>query len=346
MYPWQRDQPNPSYGYPVLYQEVAAHAAIRGVFFGAKWTDLEGDAIGSYDFSVIDTHLAECRKLGRQLAVVLDFRTYGGDPAVPAYMRNDSATYGGGVGTGTSKGGHFKTTTGYTPKFWVNSVRDRFIALVQALGTKYDRDPNFELIAIGETSVGQGAGEYTPTAGDLDAYFANLLAIGAATETAFPHTVRIQQVNHPHTILAKFVPELLKNGIGMGGPDLFSSTVVGKAKDVPPGNENFGLAGAGRAYTYYSNFAGKLPLGTASMTDSWTRNGPHQNPDANGPPAPLSALFEFARDSLQLNYIFWLRYITEVNGINRYKSELLPLLDSLAVHGPAGGLHSAYPSLY
>ena len=76
-------------------------------------------------------------------------------------------------------------------------------------------------------------------------------------------------------------------GVVMGGPDILpdSSTL------------------SSRAYPFYDQFQGTMPLFCTVMPDSYK----HQHMDTSYPTQywTMQELFEFGRDELHLNYVLW-----------------------------------------
>lgn len=133
---------------------------ILGWKFSPTWGALEG-AQGDYSagFALFDAILARLRSNynlpKRLVANVLTF-TFGRGIAssndgsvVPKYILQNAALYGptpySGVTSGVwgaNSGG--LSTGGYAGAIWRQGVMDRYIALVQAYGARYDSDPLFE----------------------------------------------------------------------------------------------------------------------------------------------------------------------------------------------------------
>jgi hypothetical protein len=109
-----------------------------------------------------------------------------------------------------------------------------------------------------------------------------------AARDAFPHTVVIQYANFPQEILQELAEYARAHGIGFGGPDIFIQDA--RLNDPQKG-----------AYRWYGSLSGIVPLGTAVQPEDYTVKmwrGPID-------PPPVKELYEFGRDSLHLNYMFW-----------------------------------------
>src|SRR5262245_50003346 len=122
-------------------------AGIKGVMVRIYWAEVETSK-GVYDFSKIDTYLAQLRKQSTSKRLVLRImeRRFVEDDTgiVPSYLSSESIYRGGLV----------RTTKGYAARLWEAPVMDRLITLYKVIGQRYDKDNCFEGIATEETTLG------------------------------------------------------------------------------------------------------------------------------------------------------------------------------------------------
>jgi hypothetical protein len=295
-------------------KETAGMPFVKGIMIRASWWQLEKGK-GNYDFSRIDRYLAKAKAKNKRLFLMVGTKTFDGDKAVPDYLR--TAQYSGGAfRIGTIKG-----TYGENMALHDDDVRDRLIALMQALGRRYNKDNNFEGVAFNETAWGKMVKPLSST--QQQRFFSNFAKVDTATRSAFSNSVVIQFMNYP----ANFMPALFENmkdkGVGMGGPDVFIND---------PALER-------GAYTFNSKAKGVIPIGMKVESDCYNavrHGGPYTQVD-------VRKLYSFARDRLHSNYIFWNRYTAKHNPwqdvLRMFKGEAFPT-------GSAGGLNAACPSKF
>lgn len=125
---------------------VIEDARISGIVWTTDWRTLE-TSLGVYSFSSMLTQLNRCLALGKRMIVRVIAKTYSGaytDPgaanptplALPDYIVNDNATYGGAQ----YRGGIYKvylsgSPVGWGAQFEADAVRTRWKALVSAAAT-------------------------------------------------------------------------------------------------------------------------------------------------------------------------------------------------------------------
>ncbi|WP_298234162.1 hypothetical protein [uncultured Azohydromonas sp.] len=305
------------------FKEIGALPNVRGVMVRYAWRDIE-TAPGVYDYSRIDRDLGLARAAGKQLFITISTKAFkAGARAVPDYLH--TAAYGDGVYririNGKDSVGT-EATTGENVALYVPAVRDRLIALSQALGRRYNADNNFEGIAFNETALGQAVVPLTE-AQKAD-FFANLAQVDTATRKAFPNTVVLQFINFPKPYMPGLVSNMLSSGVALGGPDTFLNDSTLEAS----------------AYPLYDSAAGKVPLGPSVQAENYVTTyqfGPY------APPA-VSSLYAFAKGRLHANYLFWSKTLTEplvpyAKVLQMFKSAGFP-------KDAAGGLSSVCPSTF
>jgi hypothetical protein len=189
----------------------ATQANIKGVFILADWTSFEGDTPGCYGASC-GNHLGAVATIGhplwddlfayatsKGLKVIVGVEWFNeGTPsctyAFPAYLVQPSC-FGGG---GTDERGTYGLTL--TPggflwaRIWQQASMDRFLAMLQDFGTRYDGNAALEQVIVVERDSsfvgGEGLDGFTFAA--LSAQFARL---APSLRPYFAHTGLTANVN-------------------------------------------------------------------------------------------------------------------------------------------------------
>jgi hypothetical protein len=283
----------------------------RGIQKMYTWRSLEPEK-GRYDFTAIRADLAFLAKHDRRLIIQIQTKTFGaGQNYCPAYVTGSD--YGGGV---------YQTRWGsFNPIIWNDQVNARLNALYQQLGKEFDREPFLEAVVIPESATTfdpatQSAIAYTP-----DKYTRSVEAGMQALKEAFPRTVVMQYVNMPPESIQPLAEYAKTQRIGFGGPDIYPS-------DPQLNDSQRGV------YRLYAPLSGVVPLGAAVQQNDYTQRAAFRGPPGE---TPVKEIYEFGRDKLHLNYIFW--------GTRRgYFEKVQALLDDPAFpKDPAGGLDARYP---
>ncbi len=276
-------------------------SAIKGVSFLHGWWELES-APGVYNFAKIDAQLAKAKAAGLQLMIQIADRTFHASRphAVPGYMLTDPI-YQGGETLITNAQGKLRKCSALR---FVPAVQDRMIALYQALGARYDQDPNFEAVAIAEED------DYGTNGSNMQGYSDRLYIdqqkrgmTGAAA--AFPHTVTFKWLNWGPGNSELFA-HAATLGVGIGSPDL------------DPKDKTFSYP------KNYQAYAGKIPL---SMAVQWPRV---EKTVRNGSSALDIAKFGTSAppSGIGLSYIIWDVVSSAVINVDR---DILPAINATAV---------------
>lgn len=284
----------------------------RGVKLFHTWRTLEPSK-DQYDFSRVRAQLAKAARLKTRLALYIEVQTYHeGRNYTPDYVAG--AEYGGGT--------YRIPAGGINPVWWNAAVAERIARLYRELGREFNRHPQLEAITTMETSTPIHPDKMPAT---IERHTtervlrATLLMVGALNE-AFPNTVTIQFTNYPLEILPRLTEAMASSRVGLGGPDIFLGS-----KWLQVG-----------VYRYYPKLAGIVPLGTAVQWDNY------QKRDHRGPvdEPPIRELYEFGRDRLHNNYLFW-----DVRREPRdYFADVVNTLNAPGFPAdPAGGLATGCP---
>lgn len=304
-----------------VYSELQTHPTLRGVVIRYQWGELE-KAKSDYNFTVVAKRLSEVAAKKKRLIVLIETKSTTPDTKqtlVPAYAK--SAEYDGGIYQFKSGQGE-----GYGTKLWDPQIRDRMIALVQALGKRFNNEPYFEGIGFSESAMGRPIKPITSA--QANSYYNNLLSINKALKTSFPNTLSFQFLNYPRDLLPTFINTFKQNGSALGNPDVF---LEDPGLHFP--GTKYAFPGV---YTYYPKLSGKIPL-VVQIEKANYLNTRHDN---TGFKPSVNQLFNFARDELQVNYVFWTR-------TPNYYPKVLELLNFKAQKAnPSGGLKSVCPSVY
>lgn len=275
------------------------------------WRTLEPEK-DRFDLSAIRSDLAFLGEHGKRLVIQVQTKAFGpGQNCCPTYLSGPD--YGGGV---------YRTRWGsFNPVIWDERVNRRLNALYQQLGNEFDREPFLEAVIIPETAitgdvVTQGQAPYT-----VETYTRSLEVGMQAMKDAFPHTVVIQYVNMPLESIQPLAAYAKKHGIGLGGPDIYPY-------DPLLNNPEKGV------YRLYAPLSGIVPLGAAVQQNDYTQKAAFRGPPGA---ATVKEIYDFGRDKLRLNYIFW--------GVRKDCFEKVQTMmdDPAFPKDPAGGLSTAPP---
>lgn len=310
---------NASWYLSQVYSEIKATPALRGIQIRYSWAELETSE-GVYNFSSIVKRLNELSAINKRLVIVVETKTFDStEMLIPDYLKTEIYEGGQYLFSTTNKAG----VQGYNLKLWNSQVRDRFNALVRALGKRFNSEPYFEGIGLTETALGQS--DVPLTSQQIDNYFANLLNIQQQMRAAFPNTMTFQFTNYPRPILESFISSLQAMGAGLGGPDVF----------LEDAGLNYPLTPKG-VYNYYPENSGVMPLTPSVMHGNYKST----KADGTGYEPTILELLSFARDTLKANYIFWHR------DPDYYRKVLEALNQKNQKTNPAGGLDSTCPGIY
>ena len=313
-----------------LYADLDATPALRGVLLRFTWSELEPTK-GNYDFSAIEKHLSELAAHHKQLILLVETKSFGYPnevPIVPDYVLNDpqfeGAVFKFPAGPRAVNGQSRTGRRGSNLKLWNLQVYERLSALLAALGKRFNAHPNFEAVGLQETAMGLSEESTTPQ--QEDAFFDNLLKLHAQLRISFPNTVTIQLTNYPVKKLGLLTSRFKTMGTGLGGPDVF---VNDRGLNRPDG-----------VYSYYPKLAGIVPL--APMVAAGNYIAARHGGSADEAPR-IDQLYDFARDRLKANYIFWARPPDR----SSYFPQVLDILNQPELRAdPAGGLSKACPSVF
>ena len=277
----------------------------QGVEKCYSWRTLEPEK-DRYDFSAIRSDLAFLGKHGKRLVIQIQTKAFGADQnCCPNYVK-----------------GVYKTRWGsFNTMIWDERVNRRLNLLYQQLGKEFDLETYLEAVVIPETAITGQVVTQSEVPYTVEAYTRSVEAGMQAMKDAFPHTVIIQYVNMPLESIQPLADYAKARGIGFGGPDIYPY-------DPLLNNPQKGV------YRLYALLSGSVPLGTAVQPNDYSQKAAFRgSPGA----ATVKEIYDFGRDKLCLNYIFW--------SIRKdYFEKVQAMMDDPAFpQDAAGGLNKIFP---
>lgn len=301
--------------------EIRALPQVKGLILRYEWAQLE-TAKGVYDFSRIERDLSLAQGAGKRLWVMVATKVFRpGGRAVPDYLMTPE--YEGGaykivIGARDAIGSAERY--GQNAALHNTKVRDRLVALGNAMGARLNRHNALEGVTFNETAMGQTLVPLTTE--QKRAYFNNLAQVDAATQRAFPNTVVMQFINFPKTYMPGLVTSMAGSGVALGGPDIFLED-----RDLNT-----------HIYPLYDLAKGKVAIGPSVQPENYATTVQHGAPNA----PKISELYAFGRTRLAANYMFW----TRPRFGNDYPRVLEFFKSSAFPKDAAGGLTTTCPSTY
>lgn len=266
--------------------------AFEGAQLKYTWPELEPER-DRYDFSGIRHDLELLRRAGKRLFIQVQDVSF--DATIvnaPAYLLSDTAFHGGIAGQYARDEDSTSKPQGYVARRWDPAVRERFQALLAALGREFDGE--IEGINLPETSVEFGtSGALHPRGFTPDAYRDGIVENMRALRRAFPRSVAMQYGNFmpgewlpddDHGHLRSVYAEARRLRLAMGGPDL---------RPFRRGQRN-------HTYAMLRANRGVAPNGIAVQWGNYEDVDPR-----TGARVTVRTLIEFAADSIDVYYVFW-----------------------------------------
>ena len=240
------------------------------------WNELER-GFDKYDMEELRADLELAESMGKMLVAIIEDKTFNGDIPTPSYLREYTVA---------------NRNRGYTVIRWHPWVVERYLALLDAIGNEFDNHPALEGIAVQESSLSleddvlEEYG-YTP-----EIYRDAMITTLQYAAGHFPKSQVFWFMNFlkgNQSYLAEVARAVAPLGVAMGGPD-----VLPDSRELV---EN--------TYPLYDEFNGQMPLFNSLQYDSYF----HKHVDTSYPTRywTMDEMFEFARDELNVNYLFWNR---------------------------------------
>jgi len=296
----------------VQIEEIAREPNVAGVQLYVQWSALEGDTPGDYaaGMAMLQNYLDALAPSGKRLMVALFHVQFGGYPPddlslfFPSYVwKNPSGQYG--------------TTAmrnGITSRVWQQATMDRLIHQMQAYGARFDSDPYFEMVALGETSVAIDTGVDGFSNTNLLAQFKRLYT---ATRAAWPRTALRLAANYVGSDgqTADLISFCVGVRCAIGGPDVIPS------EDIQA-NRIFSGGGGGTDYRGILPFVAEVQspeLGGHEGT--WTPFELYDHSMNGNASAGINAT--------RPQYFIWLRNTWSGGAAQQWSTGILPFIRSV-----------------
>jgi hypothetical protein len=277
--------------------EIGRERNIKGVMIRVWWRDLE-TSWGSYNFSRIYTYLSrlKAQPTPKRLVVrIMDrrFNTSSRSGIVPNYLLNNSQFNGGVV----------RTRTGYAARLWEPRVMGRLIALYQAMGRRFDSDPNFEGIFTEESTLSLRSP--FPSGYSHAALTNQYIRFVNAVKPAMPRSNLFMNANWigSSSLMGDLIQELVGARVAAGG------------SNVIPGSKTLGqrvLTGV-----YGADYRWELAIANGVETGELGGNLGDFTP---------RQIANYAYNELYTHYLFWVRNTWNGDSSQRWYTGILPLL--------------------
>jgi hypothetical protein len=244
------------------------------------WRSLE-PTLGAYNFSEIQSDLHWAAAYGMKLVVMIEDKTFVNEKPGPAYLDQYALR---------------NRDNGYTMARWQPYVVQRMNALTRALGARFDSNWALEgVIITEETAPGVDnwildANGYSPEK-YRDAYISMLNSAANSLPTSrifwymnfFP-----RNQSYIGVVAAAVAPK----GVVMGGPDVLPDD--GALKNM--------------TYPFYERMYGRMPL--FGQVEGQCYYHLHKTSGYSTKYWTPAELFQFAKNRLHTNYMFWVRIPT------------------------------------
>ncbi|MEM6803634.1 MAG: hypothetical protein AAF696_19675 [Bacteroidota bacterium] len=263
-------------------------SSVKGVNKRYFWRSLEPEK-GRYNFSFIEEDLDYCSKNNKQFILFLCDRAFWKKGAMPKYLKELEWKNEGG---------------GFSPIRWDPIYLERFIALGKAISDRFNTHPNFEGIAIQETSLDMpedilASYDYTPIKyRDALSSILNEFSDSFSKSNIFWYQNGIGGNNKLIRQIADSIS--YRENIIMGGPDILPHRRWLR-----------------HTYKIYGDYKNKMKLFCSAQDDSYHH---HKNDIRMSEKLPLHEegylsmedIFLYARDEMHVQYIFWNHYYEDV----------------------------------
>lgn len=259
------------------------YPGIKGTKIRYFWSELEPKR-GVYNFSKIEKDLKKVQKQNKRLFIYLEYKAFN-KRAVQKECAPDYIFNMGGVGITYYDDVKLHAHKGHKPwkciaQIYKKPVEDRLVALIHALGKRFNREPYIEGLILPETAGSGNPGKNIGYKPPVKGYIPALKRVNIESKKAFPNSVVFVQTNWiggGAPAMKGLLDQMHQIGVGAGGPDLI------------PDKHTYGTM-------YFRDFAGKIPLQIDNQRATLVGGG-----------SPSRA-FKYAvtdRNGLHLNYVFW-----------------------------------------
>ncbi len=266
-----------------------------GIVRRYSWRSLEPSQ-GVYDFSVIKSDLAWATAHGAHFVVVITYKTVVAEKDGPAYLD----TY-----ESRNKAG------GYTLELWSPVVITRYNALIKALGAQVDSTSSFEGLGNQESALSLDSATLKALGYTPEKYRDALINMLSAATVSLPTSRVFWYMNFltgNQSYIGSIAAAVAPLGVVMGGPDDW------------PDNQSLET----KAYPYYTQFAGKMPLFIQVEGANYAE--PHMTSGYATKDWTMLELYEFALTKLHVNYMFWMHVPKPANSAAYDWFDALPVI--------------------
>lgn len=197
---------------------LANEPAVKGIHLATLWGAAEGDTAGSYKFASFDAILARCQLRGKRLLLQIAAGWAGNIDSnytiFPKYIVDQF-----GIINSTQVEKPTRTVG-----LWLVPQMDRYIALIEAFGARYNNHPYMEMISFPETAIGG----ISTNGFSNQAYLTQIQRLIAATRAAWPNTGLRVSANDlaPDPLMTSLFETCKTYACAIGGPDVWPATIT------------------------------------------------------------------------------------------------------------------------
>jgi hypothetical protein len=257
----------------------ALRPGVAGVEKRYTWRELE-PVEDVYDFSAIAADLVVVEEASSQLVVFVNDKSFKDERMTPEYLWS-----GYTLPIRSPEPGK-----GYVAKRWDPFVVARMNKLLVELGKRFDANPNFEGVALQESALGIDAAILDREGYSAPAYRDALIEMLASARRAMPQSQVFWYMNYlprGQQLLQSVCAAGARDGIALGGPDVLPDSATLQQLVYP-------LLQRQRHTTV---------LFTSAQNESFRHK--HAASEGTGTYWTPLEIFEFARDELGVQYLFW-----------------------------------------
>jgi hypothetical protein len=285
---------------------------IKGYQITTAWASLEGPTLGAYTAGInaLKDIIATAKLYSKRIILMIKDATYGSvsGPStnsdgwawlIPKYIMEDSQYGGSAVPYGIAQPPQGVTWSGglvCVSRNWTQVVMDRIIALSNAYAVAFDNDPNFEMIGMGETSMGVVGNGFSGTGlvGQLQRWL-------TACTASWPHTQKRIVANYVSGSDALML-QLFNHGLSLGqcavgGPDPEVSPPNFTLRSIQANRLFRNRDGGGFDYRGTMPWVSEIQEFTSSVAASgyvWPTNG-------------FNLWYDYCMNLMHAQYMIWLK---------------------------------------
>jgi hypothetical protein len=289
--------------------------ALIGVNKRYNWKDLEPTK-DVYDLSSIEEDLEYLEQHNKKLVVFLIDRSFWIKGAIPEYLSEYELKADG---------------FGFTPLRWYPEVKERFVKLGEEIGKRFDSHPNFEGIALQESSLDMTEEDYKKYNYSICKYRNTLIYVITGIQKAIPRSHVFWYGNFipkdwSNRTIRMIIDKTEKYGVFFGGPDIL------------PYHKGYNKI----SYPLYEEYKHRITLFCCAQDASYM----HHKNDLTNEEEPIhengyltmEEIFLFARDSLYVSYLFWNYFYEEAKEGQRTYDDAIEVIRKYPVFNTSMGV--------